>query len=104
MLGGSGKQAWWRRGLRRAERRWAEGHRSDQHQGRREMSKAGGVCEGPPRWAKDPIEGSSRSVGPCSLTPAERPVIPEASAWQVVGKNPCANCTGDPWEPPSNPD
>lgn len=63
-----------------------------------------GVCKGPPRWAKDPSEGSSRSMGPCSLIPAEQPVIPEASAWQVVGKNPCANCTRDPWEPPSNPD
>lgn len=62
-----------------------------------------GVCKGAPRWAKDPSEGSSRSTGPCSLTPAERPVIPEASVWQVVSKNPRANYTGDPWGPPSNP-
>ena len=63
MLGGSGRQAWWRRGLSRVERRWAEGHRSDQHQGKQEMSRAGASARLPPGGPRIQVRGAPEARG-----------------------------------------
>lgn len=63
MLGGSRRQAWWRRGLRRVKQRWAEGHRSDRHQGRWKMNRAGVSARVPPGEARTQVRGVPEAWG-----------------------------------------